>query len=68
METKTKLRPKKTAEIKRTTPEIKKRGLVGVWKGKIKINGDIDNVFNLAFTTDAKFKYYQELKVIDVSK
>ena len=29
-----------------TMPGIKKRGLVGVWKGKIKIIGDIDNVFN----------------------
>jgi len=27
-------------------PKIKKRGFVGMWKGKIKINGDIDNVFN----------------------
>jgi len=35
----------KTKEMK---PKIKKRGLVGVWKGKIKIKGDIDNVFNLA--------------------
>ena len=28
--------------------EIKKRGLVGAWKGKIKIIGDIDNVFNFS--------------------
>jgi len=35
-------------EINEITPEIKKRGLVGAWKGKIKIIGDIDNVFNLA--------------------
>ena len=30
------------------TPKIKKRGLVGVWKGKIKIIGDVDNVFNMS--------------------
>ena len=25
---------------------MKKRGLVGIWKGQIKINCDIDNLFN----------------------
>ena len=48
METKTKLTPEKEVKTNRITPKIKKRGLVGVWKGKIKIIGDIDNVFNVA--------------------
>ncbi len=45
METKTKLISKKKIE---TTPKIKKRGLVGAWKGQIEIIGDIDNVFNFS--------------------
>jgi len=44
--TKTELNPPKTVKIKGSTPKIKKRGFVGMWKGKIKINGDLDNVFN----------------------
>jgi len=44
--TKTKLTSEKAVKINRTTLKIKKRGFVGMWKGKIKINGDIDNVFN----------------------
>ena len=50
METKakTKLASEKTVKTNKIMPQIKKRGLVGVWKGKIKIIGDIDNVFNLA--------------------
>jgi hypothetical protein len=43
---KTKATPKKAVKTKEITPKIKKRGLVGIWKGKIKINGDLDNVFN----------------------
>ena len=46
METKIKLASKKKIKINETAPKIKKRGFVGMWKGKIKINGDIDNVFN----------------------
>ena len=46
METNTKTRPQKAVKTKEITPKIKKRGFVGMWKGKIKINGDIDNVFN----------------------
>ena len=46
METNTKAKTKKVVKTKETTPKIKKRGFVGMWKGKIKINGDIDNVFN----------------------
>lgn len=37
---------KEQVKKKSIMPGIKKRGLVGVWKGKIKIIGDIDNVFN----------------------
>ena len=52
METKTKakikLTPEKVVKTNKIMPKIKKRGLVGVWKGKIEIIGDIDNVFNLA--------------------
>jgi len=46
METNTKTRLPKAVKTKEITPKIKKRGFVGMWKGKIKINGDIDNVFN----------------------
>lgn len=45
---KTKLITKKDIKANEITPKIKKRGLVGAWKGEIKIIGDIDNVFNLA--------------------
>ncbi len=48
MEKRTKLKTEKTIKDE-TTTEIKKRGLVGAWKGKIKIVGDIDNVFNFNF-------------------
>jgi len=50
MKIKTKIEstPNKTVRINDTALKVKKRGLVGIWKGKIKINGDIDNVFNLA--------------------
>lgn len=48
METKIKLAAEKTARTNEITPKIRKRGLVGIWKGKIKINDDIDNIFNLA--------------------
>jgi len=48
MEKQIKSTPEKTAELSEITPKVKKRGLVGVWKGKIKIIGDIDNVFNMA--------------------
>jgi len=44
--TKTKSTSGEKNKINKTTPKIKKRGFVGMWKGKIKINGDIDNVFN----------------------
>jgi hypothetical protein len=43
---KTKLTPEKKVKINEATLKIKKRGFVGMWKGKIRINGDIDNVFN----------------------
>ena len=48
METKakTKLTSGKTVKTNELTPKIKKRGFVGMWKGKIRINGDIDNLFN----------------------
>jgi len=45
---KTKSTNKDVVKKKVDKPEIKKRGLVGVWKGNIKIIGDIDNVFNMA--------------------
>ena len=45
---KTKYADKKAVKKNEVTPKIKKRGLVGAWKGKIKIIGDIDNVFNMA--------------------
>jgi len=48
MEAKTKLTPKRKVKTNEIAPKIKKRGLVGAWKGKIKIIGDIDNVFNMA--------------------
>ena len=48
MKTKIESTPNKIAKINKTISTVKKRGLVGIWKGKIKINGDIDNVFNLA--------------------
>jgi len=48
METKVKVKsiPYKSDKNIEIRPKIKKRGFVGMWKGKIKINGDIDNVFN----------------------
>ena len=46
---KTKVSNKEDVKANAATPKIKKRGLVGVWKGKIKIIGDIDNVFNMVF-------------------
>ena len=45
-EGKTKLADKVKVKTSTFKPKIKKRGLVGAWKGKIKIIGDIDNVFN----------------------
>ena len=45
---KTKSSNKEAVKEKNLTPKIKKRGLVGVWKGKIKIIGDVDNVFNMS--------------------
>ena len=48
METTAKLTHRKSVKTNEIKPEIKKRGLVGAWKGKIKIIGDIDNVFNLS--------------------
>jgi len=55
METKTKTKAKlatgKPVKANEVMPKIKKRGFVGMWKGKIKINGDIDNVFSLRIPT-----------------
>ena len=48
MKTKIKSTSDKPVRISKATSKIEKRGLVGVWRGKIKINDDIDNVFNLA--------------------
>ena len=48
MKTKIKSISDKTVRINKTSPKVEKRGLVGMWRGKIKINEDIDNVFNLA--------------------
>jgi len=45
---KTKYTDTKTVKKNDVSSKIKKRGLVGAWKGKIKIIGDIDNVFNVA--------------------
>jgi len=45
---KNKLPNKKVVKKNGVTPKIKKRGLVGCWKGKIEIVGDIDNLFNFA--------------------
>jgi len=46
---KTKLADKEKVNSKSIKPTIKKRGLVGAWKGKIKIIGDIDNLFNFSY-------------------
>ena len=50
MTTKEKVKSTKKEVVKKNTIEPKKikRGLVGIWEGKIKINGDLDNVFNMA--------------------